>query len=512
MLCFFRFFASEIWRNTSNCSTECDNKRLTNELMLRGPRLGKSGMVILLSILFLLYSFVPTPLFAQLIFGDGFEDEIVGSVPDAPTLDLATPGDENVKLSFTSNSDGGLEITGYIATCGGFSQPGMSSPITISGLTNGVTYVCSVTASNEAGQSEKSNEESVTPIRASIEYFDVTTDRNTALSCGDTNIEFSWAANKVDSCYGTWAESEANPEGLLDGNVNQATGTLSGSETVLFEDLASTKSFTLACKTESGVIVAEQSEVVEVKAPCLSTRMESWKDMFTREWHGPVNSRPYVRISGDKSLAIQFNTGPILTSEPSNSSPLVVTGMQRGARYSCSVVASNSSGQSSAPSNLVFFNPVENPDEPILVTATTAPVPSAPTLVSAELGHLSAELAFTDEDSSASSYTASCRISTYGLLGTIEFGGTRGSRLLAVSENPGDFDVAEECRQYQYLSDWLVWKTEGSDREGMACDLKSDTDYYWNLTFTDGVNAGTSSCSGTPCQTYIRIANLEYVN
>lgn len=92
----------------------------------------------------------------------------VSSVPDAPTLTSATPGDGEATLHFTANGNGGSVITGYTATCGAFSQAGASSPITVSGLTNGVQYSCSVIATNVVGDSVSSNVLFVTPIIFSI--------------------------------------------------------------------------------------------------------------------------------------------------------------------------------------------------------------------------------------------------------------------------------------------------------------------------------------------------------
>ena len=143
---------------------------------------------------------------------------------------------------------------------------------------------------------------------------------------------------------------------------------------------------------------------------------------------------------------------------------------------------------------------------------TQAVVPEAPTLISSELGHLGAELTFTDDIPGATSYTASCRVSSAGGVGTIEYANTRGARVLAISRYPGDFQVAEECKDVQDVDGFLIWKTEDSDYTGDACELESNTTYYWNITFTDGVNSGTSRCADTPCQTYIRIVTPDYVN
>jgi hypothetical protein len=94
------------------------------------------------------------------------------TVPDAPTLNSAVPGDGEAVLSFTANGDGGSAIIGYTASCGAINQAGASSPITVSGLTNDTEYSCSVIASNAEGDSASSNVLSVTPILNDLIYSD----------------------------------------------------------------------------------------------------------------------------------------------------------------------------------------------------------------------------------------------------------------------------------------------------------------------------------------------------
>jgi hypothetical protein len=89
------------------------------------------------------------------------------TVPDAPTLASAEPGDGRALLSFTANGDGGSGITGYTASCGALNQSGPSSPITVSGLTNGTVYSCSVVATNAVGDSAPSAALSVMPMAPS---------------------------------------------------------------------------------------------------------------------------------------------------------------------------------------------------------------------------------------------------------------------------------------------------------------------------------------------------------
>src|SRR5690606_10681462 len=75
-------------------------------------------------------------------------------VPDAPTIGTASAGDTEASVSFVAPaSAGGAAITGYTVTSnpGGLTGTGGGSPITVTGLTNGVSYTFTVTATNSAG-------------------------------------------------------------------------------------------------------------------------------------------------------------------------------------------------------------------------------------------------------------------------------------------------------------------------------------------------------------------------
>lgn len=75
-------------------------------------------------------------------------------MPGAPTAISATAGNMEASVVFTAPSDtGGASVTGYTATSnpGGFTGTAASSPVTVTGLTNGVDYTFTVTATNVAG-------------------------------------------------------------------------------------------------------------------------------------------------------------------------------------------------------------------------------------------------------------------------------------------------------------------------------------------------------------------------
>ena len=81
------------------------------------------------------------------------------TVPGAPANVTAVAGDTEATVSFDAPaSDGGSPITSYTVTSipEGISASGTESPITVNGLTNGISYTFTVTAISEIGSSEAS--------------------------------------------------------------------------------------------------------------------------------------------------------------------------------------------------------------------------------------------------------------------------------------------------------------------------------------------------------------------
>lgn len=129
----------------------------------------------------------------------GFIGQFGLEAPDTPTGVSATAGDEQATVVFTAPTDvGGDAITSYRAQSNdGISGTSTSSPVTVTGLTNGTSYTFEVWAINRYGESTASDASgSVTPNvlqRAlfgggygynTIDYVDITSAGN-ATDFGD---------------------------------------------------------------------------------------------------------------------------------------------------------------------------------------------------------------------------------------------------------------------------------------------------------------------------------------
>ena len=82
---------------------------------------------------------------------------IAQEAPDAPTIASAEPSSGQISLVFGAPNLRGSSLTGYEATCGSAVATGSVSPITVTGLTNGIAYTCTVKANSNQGFSAASS-------------------------------------------------------------------------------------------------------------------------------------------------------------------------------------------------------------------------------------------------------------------------------------------------------------------------------------------------------------------
>jgi len=91
-----------------------------------------------------------------------------------------------------------------------------------------------------------------------------------------------------------------------------------------------------------------------------------------------------------------------------------------------------------------------------------------------------------------------------GKISALENPASPGLRIGSISQCPGDFNTPAECSDVWGLGGGIEWTTNGKSG---ACDLDSNTAYYFNITFTDGVNPNSTHCNAAPCR-----INLQHIN
>jgi len=116
------------------------------------------------------------------------------TVPNPPTNLSATNGNTEITISFTAGSNGGSAITDYLYSTDGITyiSSGYSvSPITITGLTNDVSYTITLKAVNAIGNSIVSSAVSATPnVVLTIETFTTVETTSWTAPYGVTSVDY----------------------------------------------------------------------------------------------------------------------------------------------------------------------------------------------------------------------------------------------------------------------------------------------------------------------------------
>lgn len=152
-------------------------------------------------------------------------------VPDAPTIGTATAGVNSASVTFTAPANvGGGAITGYsvVSTPGGFVGTGASSPVTVSGLSNGTAYTFKVFATNVYGPSLFSAaSNSVSPIAIGDAYgggFYAGQISTAGNSIADYNLVIGPVASAENASkqFKTTNTSTAGAKSVINGPANSA--------------------------------------------------------------------------------------------------------------------------------------------------------------------------------------------------------------------------------------------------------------------------------------------------
>ncbi len=293
-------------------------------------------------------------------------------VPSAPVIGSATAGDQQATVTFTASaSNGGANISGYTVTAnpGGATGTGAGSPITVTGLTNGVSYTFTVTAANTAGTSGAS------------------TASNAVTPAAPQTITF---ANPGSQNFGTSPDLR-----VVNGGASATSGL----------DVTFTSSTTGVCTvTSQGVLTFITVGTCTINADQAGDSSYLAATQISRSFtvNAIVAGAPtgVVATAGDTQASVAFVaptntggttiTGYTVTVSPADvapvngaGSPIVITGLTNGQPYTFSVTADNSAGTGPASSSsnavtpaaaqtITFANPgAQNFGTTPTLTATT---------------------------------------------------------------------------------------------------------------------------------------------
>jgi hypothetical protein len=190
------------------------------------------------------------------------------TVPGAPTDIAATAGNGQATVSFKAPADnGGSTITEYIVTSspGSISMKGAGTPITISGLTNDMTYIFTVKAVNAAGNGESSPaSNAVTPFSQPSSDSD-SDDTTTTPTQPETQPEQpSAGTQKPGVIVTTTATANIDDSGKATAEVTQAQVSAAVDKAV---EEAAKQGTGLAAVVEIKVDAATTANTVETRLP-----------------------------------------------------------------------------------------------------------------------------------------------------------------------------------------------------------------------------------------------------
>ncbi|QXW19640.1 autotransporter domain-containing protein [Comamonas aquatica] len=281
-------------------------------------------------------------------------------IPGAPTIGTATAGDRQASVSFTAPaSNGGASITGYTVTSspGGFTGSGSSSPIAVTGLTNGTAYTFTVTTTNSAGTGAASAaSNSVTWALPTLSINDVS---NSEGNSGTTTFTFTVTLSAPSAQPVTVNYATANGTAQAGSDYVASSGTLTFSpgqitqmlsvtvygdtdvepDETFFVNLSDPSFATLSKPQGVGIILNDDSAAPIITLSPASIANPKVGVAYSQSIAAAGGTAPYTyAISGSLPTGLTFASNGILSGTPT------VAGS-----YNFTVIATDSSTGAGAP-------------------------------------------------------------------------------------------------------------------------------------------------------------------
>ena len=320
--------------------------------------------------------------------GSGTAAAIVSSIaadtPNAPTGLSATPANTQISVAFTPPSNnGGSAITNYeYSTDGGaswtaFAPADTSSPVTITGLTNGTTYSIGLRAVNSVGQGTPSANVTATPFGPP--------DAPTNLSATPADTQISVAFTPPSNNGGSVI---TNYEYSTDGGASWAAfSPTDASSPVVITGLTNGTTYAIGLRAVnaagSGTAAAIVSSIA-ADTPNAPTGLSA----TASDAQVSIAFTPPSNNGGSTITNYEYSTDggtSWAAFNPTNaSSPVVITGLTNGTTYALGLRAVNAAGSGTASANVI---------------STPLAIPNAPTGLSATVGDTQVTVTFTPSSS-----------------------------------------------------------------------------------------------------------------
>jgi hypothetical protein len=302
---------------------------------------------------------------------------LANKVPGAPTIGAATAGNTQASVRFTAPaSTGGSVITSYTVTSkpGGITASGASSPLIVTGLTNGITYTFSVKATNAVGTGAASAASNSVKPTGPLAAPGAPVIGTATAGNAQASVRFAAPTSNGGSAIIIYTAT-SNPSGITASGASSpiaVTGLTNGT----------VYTFTVKATNAAGTGAASAaSNAVTPSAPLTVPGAPTISSATAGNAQASVIFTAPAANGGSAIISYTVTSNPGGYTATAASSPLTVTGLTNGTAYTFTVKATNAvgSGAASAASNVVIPAPAS------IVDPGAGAVPNLPTVPSPSL-------------------------------------------------------------------------------------------------------------------------------
>lgn len=336
----------------------------------------------------------------------GFSTAWIPNVmPTAPTLGTVAAADQQLTIPFTKPAGNGSD-TRYGASCGAGSVTAGDGDFVITGLTNGQTYSCTVTASNSKGDTSAST--SGTPFtNPDAPGLSVTAGTASASDNATLNISITPANNGGSPISSYKLSCSGGGSAAFTPTLTGLSATASGLST------STTYTCTVQAVSQAGgtspeVSATATTAATPVTAPGVPGFVVNGNDSSAGNAKLNVSVTKPTNNGGSEisSYAVSCivnGTTYKMNLSPTNSST-TISGLQNGKSYDCSATAKNAASLTSATTSATGTTAITVPGAPAISVASSANASNGTATLTITLTEPA------DGGSTISSYAGTCTV------------------------------------------------------------------------------------------------------